>query len=60
MVLAVALDSHTDSRGTKESNQDLSERRAQAVSDYLISKGINPSQLTANGYGENKINKQMC
>ena len=53
--VAVALESHTDSRGTKESNQLLSERRAQAVSEYLISKGINPSQLTANGYGEAKL-----
>ena len=53
--VAVALESHTDSRGTKESNQDLSERRALAVSNYLISKGINNSQLTANGYGETRL-----
>ena len=58
--VAVALESHTDSRGTKESNQDLSERRAQAVSDYLISKGINSSQLTANGYGENKLTNRCA
>ncbi|WP_298370770.1 OmpA family protein [uncultured Lutibacter sp.] len=53
--VAVALESHTDSRGSKESNQDLSERRAMAVSNYLISKGINASQLTANGFGENRL-----
>ena len=53
--VAIALESHTDARGTKESNQDLSERRAMAVSNYLISKGINASQLTANGYGETKL-----
>ncbi len=51
--------SHTDSRGTSSSNQDLSERRAQAVASYLQSKGINPSLLVANGYGENRL-KNRC
>ncbi|TVZ57121.1 OmpA family protein [Lutibacter sp. Hel_I_33_5] len=55
----VELASHTDSRGTSSSNQDLSERRAQAVTNYLISKGVNPSQLVAKGYGENKL-KNRC
>ena len=53
--VAVALESHTDARGTAESNQDLSERRAMAVSNYLISKGINASQITANGFGETRL-----
>ena len=53
--LAVALESHTDMRGTKSSNQDLSERRAQAVTRYLISKGINASQISADGYGESRL-----
>ena len=53
--VAVAIESHTDSRGSASSNQDLSERRAQAVTNYLISKGVNPSQLTGNGYGERKL-----
>lgn len=51
--------SHTDSRGSKDSNQDLSERRAQAVVNYLKLKGINESLLIANGYGENKL-KNRC
>ncbi len=51
--------SHTDSRGSKANNQALSERRAQAVVNYLISKGINNSRLVANGYGENKL-KNRC
>ncbi len=51
--------SHTDSRGTKESNQNLSERRAQAVVNYLQTKGVNPSLLVANGYGENRL-KNRC
>ena len=51
--------SHTDSRGSKTSNQALSERRAKAVADYLISKGVNSSRLVANGYGETRL-KNRC
>ena len=51
----VELASHTDSQGGAVSNQDLSERRAKAVADYLITKGINSSLLVANGYGETKL-----
>lgn len=51
--------SHTDARGTASSNQDLSDRRAQAVAEYLISKGINSSLLVANGYGEQRL-KNRC
>ncbi|MBO0593083.1 OmpA family protein [Cellulophaga sp. E16_2] len=51
----VELASHTDSQGASSSNQDLSERRAKAVADYLISKGVNSSLLVANGYGETKL-----
>ncbi|GGG43950.1 hypothetical protein GCM10011414_11980 [Croceivirga lutea] len=51
--------SHTDSRGTSTSNQSLSERRAKAVADYLITKGVNSSLLVANGYGERRL-KNRC
>ena len=51
--------SHTDSRGGSTSNQDLSERRAQAVVTYLQSKGINSSLLVANGFGERRL-KNRC
>jgi len=51
--------SHTDARGGSTSNQSLSERRAKAVADYLISKGVNSSLLVANGYGERKL-KNRC
>jgi len=43
---------HTDSRGDDEYNQKLSEARAKAVVEYLISKGVKPEQLLAKGYGE--------
>ena len=53
--VSVEIASHTDSRGSASSNRDLSERRAQAVTNYLISKGINSSRITSNGYGESKL-----
>ena len=58
--VAVAIESHTDARGTADSNQDLSERRAKAVTNYLISKGVNPSQLTGNGFGESKLTNRCA
>ncbi|MBQ0788061.1 MAG: OmpA family protein [Oceanihabitans sp.] len=46
------LEGHTDSDGPKSSNQLLSERRANAVRDYLISNGVNAERLVAAGFGE--------
>lgn len=46
------IEGHTDSVGSKSSNQLLSERRANAVRDYLIANGISADRLTAEGYGE--------
>ncbi len=43
---------HTDSKGTETYNQDLSERRAQAVATYLASRGISRARLMTYGYGE--------
>ncbi|HEX9827329.1 MAG TPA: OmpA family protein [Flavobacteriaceae bacterium] len=48
------IEGHTDSVGTSKSNQLLSERRANAVRDYLIANGINADRLTATGYGEDQ------
>ncbi|WP_353777215.1 OmpA family protein [Winogradskyella sp. 3972H.M.0a.05] len=48
------IEGHTDSVGSAKSNQLLSERRANAVRDYLIANGINADRLTATGYGEDK------
>ncbi len=50
--VTIELMSHTDSRGTEQDNIVLSQRRAQSVVDYLISKGISPDRLSAKGYGE--------
>jgi outer membrane protein OmpA-like peptidoglycan-associated protein len=48
----VEIGGHTDSIGMEEYNLDLSERRAKAVMEYLVSNGISPENLTALGYGE--------
>ena len=50
--IVIELASHTDSRGSDELNDILSQRRAQSVVDYLISRGIDPDRLTAKGYGK--------
>jgi outer membrane protein OmpA-like peptidoglycan-associated protein len=47
----IQLSSHTDCRGTQAYNEELSQKRAQSVVDYLISKSISPSRLFAKGYG---------
>lgn len=53
--ITIDLISHTDSRGTDEFNMKLSEKRAQTAVDYVISKGIAKSRLTAKGLGESRL-----
>ena len=50
--ITIELMSHTDHVGSEDFNFALSQKRAQAVVDYLIEKGINPDRLVAKGYGE--------
>jgi len=52
--IVVELGSHTDSRGSKQYNQELSQKRADAVVEYLVNKGIDPERLIAKGYGESE------
>jgi len=54
-LIRVEIASHTDARGSKASNKDLSQRRARSVVNYLISRGINSSRLVAKGYGEERL-----
>jgi outer membrane protein OmpA-like peptidoglycan-associated protein len=49
----IEIQGHTDSKGSLTYNQALSERRASAVSGYLISKNVSVGRLTVVGYGEN-------
>jgi OOP family OmpA-OmpF porin len=48
----VTIEGYTDSKGTEAYNQKLSERRAQAVKQYLVSKGVMADRLTTVGKGE--------
>ncbi len=50
--ITIELMSHTDHIGSDEANITLSQKRAQSVVDYLISKGIASDRLVAKGYGE--------
>lgn len=63
--IIVEIGSHTDARGSDRYNQRLSERRAKAVVDYLITQGISKDRLTYVGYGETQptndcVNEVKC
>lgn len=53
--LVVHIESHADSRGAAKYNMDLSERRAQSTMKWLVAQGIDPSRLTAKGYGQTQL-----
>ncbi|MEO0470468.1 MAG: OmpA family protein [Bacteroidota bacterium] len=48
----ILLTGHTDSKGSPEYNQKLSEQRAQSVFSYLKSKGVDETRLASMGFGE--------
>lgn len=52
--MAIEIEGHTDSDGDDASNLDLSQRRAQAVVDYLTAQGISASRMTPIGKGESE------
>ncbi|SFM38306.1 OmpA family protein [Marinobacter zhejiangensis] len=52
--LNVELAGHTDNVGAEAYNQQLSQKRADAVREYLLEMGVNASQMTAVGYGESQ------
>lgn len=49
---AVIIQGHTDSTGSDQYNQALSERRAGSVRSYMSNQGVNPARMAAEGYGE--------
>jgi outer membrane protein OmpA-like peptidoglycan-associated protein len=51
--LNLQVEGYTDSTGTMEFNQKLSEQRANAVRDFLLTQGVNTNNMTAIGYGVN-------
>jgi outer membrane protein OmpA-like peptidoglycan-associated protein len=48
----VSVNGHTDDVGSEEYNQKLSERRAEAVRDYLVKAGLPPEILSVAGHGK--------
>lgn len=52
--MRVSIEGHTDNAGRERVNMRLSQKRAEAVRNYLVSKGISASRLTAIGYGPTK------
>ena len=53
--LKFEIASHCDSRGSFEYNDDLSSKRAKAVVDYLVSKGVPRANMVSKGYGEKQL-----
>lgn len=59
--IKIELGSYTDCRGDAASNQVLSDNRATASMNYIVSKGISKDRITARGYGETKlVNSCAC
>jgi len=57
--MEISLLSHTDARGKKEYNKTLSDSRAHAARQYIISRGIGAHRIVASGYGETSL-KNDC
>ncbi|MCG8860036.1 OmpA family protein, partial [Tenacibaculum finnmarkense] len=54
--LIIKIESHTDSRGSKNYNRNLSDRRAKSTRDYIISRGIASNRIeSAIGFGEDDL-----
>ena len=51
---SVIVEGHTDSTGTDAKNERLSQQRAEAVKDYLVSRGVKADRVTAKGFGKAK------
>ena len=54
--MAIKIESHTDSRGSRAYNKYLSDKRAKSTRDYIVSQGIAPDRIeSAIGYGESRL-----
>lgn len=52
--IKIKVEAHTDNRGAENYNQKLSERRAKSTVEYVVSKGIDRSRISGEGFGETK------
>ena len=50
----ITVSSHTDNQGYRSINREVSRRRATAVRDYLVSKGVASDMITLKAYGESR------
>src|SRR5204862_5595202 len=50
--IEIEMSAHTDSHGGDDYNLKLSDNRARSCMEYILSKGIEPSRITSQGYGE--------
>ena len=57
--IQIEISGHTDSRGEKDYNLNLSQRRIDSVLQFLIDSGVNPGRITGKGYGESRL-KNHC
>ncbi|MCY1036470.1 OmpA family protein [Corallococcus sp. BB11-1] len=53
-IAKIRVEGHTDNTGKADYNLDLSQRRAEAVVDYLVAKGVERGRLEAQGFGPNQ------
>jgi len=51
----IEIQGHTDASGRAKINQWISSKRAKSVKHYLVSRGLNPKNITAKGFGETKL-----
>jgi outer membrane protein OmpA-like peptidoglycan-associated protein len=50
----ITIEGHTDNQGTKKSNVDLGQHRAESVRDYIVSRGVDGARVTAVGVGQDR------
>ena len=56
--LVVEVRAHTDSRGPDDYNLTLSDKRAKATANYIVSRGIDPSRISGQGFGETQLQNE--
>ena len=52
--ISLRVEGHADRRGDHKANQILSERRANAIRDFIVTEGIDPDRIEAVGHGEDR------